>query len=42
MMVPVAAMTGEAMRDFAEADPTVKSGLLQIEIRPWLLAMKQP
>jgi uncharacterized protein YciI len=40
MMIPVAAMTEEEVRDFAEADPTVKGGLLQFEIRPWLVAMK--
>ncbi len=40
MMIPVAAMTEEQVRDFAEADPCVKSGLLVIEIRPWLVAMK--
>lgn len=39
MMVPVNAMTEEEVRDFAEADPAVKAGLLQFEIRPWLVAM---
>jgi uncharacterized protein YciI len=41
MMIPVAAMTEEQVRDYAEADPTVKSGLLLYEIRQWLVAMKQ-
>jgi uncharacterized protein YciI len=41
MMVPVAAMTEEEVRDFAEADPAVKSGLLHYELRSWMVAMKQ-
>jgi uncharacterized protein YciI len=40
MMVPVADLTEEEVRDFAESDPAVKSGLLLYEIRPWLLALR--
>jgi len=40
MMIPVAAMTEEEVRDYAEADPAVKAGLLEMEIRPWMAAMK--
>jgi hypothetical protein len=40
MMIPVAAMTEEEVRDYAEADPCVQSSLLHDEIRPWLVAMK--
>ena len=40
MMIPVASMTEEEVRDYAEADPAVKAGLLEVEIRPWMAAMK--
>jgi uncharacterized protein YciI len=40
MMIPIATMTEEQVRDYAESDPAVKAGLLEFEIRPWLVAMK--
>lgn len=42
MMIPVAGAPREEIERFAQQDPAVKSGLLVYEIRPWLVAMKQP
>ncbi|HAZ12910.1 MAG TPA: hypothetical protein DCY86_08995 [Bdellovibrionales bacterium] len=41
MMVPVEGTTLEEIQSFAETDPAVKSGLLVIEIRPWMIAMEK-
>ena len=39
MIVPAIALAEAEIREFAAADPAVKSGLLLFEVRPWLLAM---
>ena len=39
MMIPAAGVSEEEVRQFAEADPAVKSGLLLAEVRPWLIGM---
>jgi uncharacterized protein YciI len=41
MMIPAAGVTEEEIAAFAAADPAVKSGLLLVEIRPWLIGMSQ-
>lgn len=40
MMVSVPGADLEALQDFAASDPAVKSGLLIVEIHPWLIGMK--
>jgi uncharacterized protein YciI len=42
MMVPVAGISEEEVRRIAESDPAVKAGLLEVEVRPWYVAMKLP
>lgn len=39
MMIPTKGTTLKEITTFAKSDPAVKSGLLVIEIRPWLIAM---
>jgi uncharacterized protein YciI len=39
MMIPAAGVSEEEIRSFAAEDPAVKSGLLLVEIRPWLIGM---
>ncbi len=41
MMVPEAGLPEQEIVDFAQADPAVKSGLLQVEVRRWLIGMKK-
>ncbi|HQQ71563.1 MAG TPA: hypothetical protein PLL92_14800, partial [Alicycliphilus sp.] len=41
MMIPVAGITEQEVKDFANEDPAVKSGLLLAEVRPWLIGMKR-
>ena len=41
MMIPEPGVSEEEMRKFASDDPTVKSGLLTFEIRPWLVGLKK-
>lgn len=41
MMIPEAGVSEQEIREFANADPAVKSGLLKAEIRQWLLGMKK-
>lgn len=41
MMVPEAGLDEQYIRDFAAADPAVRSGLLQAHVRPWLIGMKK-
>ena len=41
MMIPLAGMSLEEIKAFAEIDPAVKSGLLAFEIKPWLIAMEK-
>jgi uncharacterized protein YciI len=42
MMVPIEGISLDEIKAFAEADPAVKSGLLALEIKPWLIVMKKP
>jgi uncharacterized protein YciI len=41
MMIPIDGVSEDEMRSFAAADPAVRSGLLEFEIRPWYVAMRQ-
>jgi hypothetical protein len=41
VMIPEPDVSEEEMRRFSDDDPTVKSGLLTFEIRPWLVAIKK-
>jgi uncharacterized protein YciI len=41
MMIPEPGVSSEEMTKFAEQDPTVQSGLLIFEIRPWLPALRK-
>lgn len=41
MMIPVAGVSEEDVRRFANDDPAVKGGLLVVEIRPWLIGMSR-
>lgn len=40
MMVPVAGVSRSELDDFASRDPAVTAGILDYEIRPWLVAMQ--
>jgi uncharacterized protein YciI len=40
MMIPAEGLGAEEIKAFAEADPTVVSGLLRAEVREWLVGMK--
>jgi len=40
MMIPSAGQSETEMREFAAADPAVKSGLLVAEVHEWLVGMK--
>jgi len=40
MMIPVSGISEEEIRRIAEADPAVRRGLLEVEVRPWYVAMK--
>jgi len=41
MMVPEAGLAEQEIVDFAQADPAVRSGLLLVEVRRWLIGMKK-
>jgi uncharacterized protein YciI len=41
MMIPDPAVSEAEMRKFASEDPTVRSGLLVFEVRPWLAALRK-
>jgi hypothetical protein len=41
MMIPEPSISEQEMRNFASEDPTVRSGLLKFEIRPWLSALQK-
>jgi len=41
MMIPVAGVAEDEIRQFAAEDPAVKSGLLIAEVRPWLIGMSK-
>ena len=38
-MIPEEGVSEAEAKDFASADPTVKSGLLVYEVRPWMAAL---
>jgi uncharacterized protein YciI len=40
MMIPEANVDERELIAFAQADPAVKSGLLTVQIRPWMIGMK--
>ena len=40
MMIPAAGVDEAEIRRFAAEDPAVRSGLLQVEVRPWLIGMR--
>ena len=39
MMIPTPGVSEAEIRKFAADDPAVKSGLLLVEVRPWLIGM---
>jgi len=41
MMIPAAGVSQEEITRFANEDPAVKSGLLLVEVRPWLIGMSK-
>ncbi len=41
MMIPTSDVSLEEMKTFADTDPAVKSGLLIVEIKPWMMAMEK-
>lgn len=41
MMIPQAGVAEQELREFAQADPSVKSGLLVATVRPWLVGMQK-
>lgn len=42
MMLPTAGQSEKELREFAQEDPAVKDGLLTVQVRPWLIGMRQP
>jgi uncharacterized protein YciI len=40
-MIPEPGVSEDEVRRFAGDDPAVKSGLLTVEVRPWLVGMKK-
>ena len=41
MMLPEAGLSEAELTTFAQEDPAVKSGLLQVTVRPWLIGMRK-
>ncbi|MFO1252795.1 MAG: hypothetical protein U1E77_17040 [Inhella sp.] len=41
MMLPEPGIPAEEVEAFAKADPAVQSGLLKVELRPWLIGMRK-
>lgn len=41
MMIPEAGLSEQELTEFAQADPAVQSGLLLVQVRPWLIGMKR-
>lgn len=41
MMVTIPGLSREEVDRFAAADPSVKSGLITFEVRPWMIAMEK-
>ena len=39
IMIAEPSVTEQQLREFAAADPAVKSGLLTFEVRPWLVGL---
>ena len=42
MMVPTGSMTEREIGEFAAKDPAVVAGVLDFEVRPWMIGMKAP
>ncbi len=42
MMVPAEGVSEVEIKRFAASDPAVQAGVLEFEVRPWLLGMKAP
>lgn len=42
MMIPAAGTPEDEIWRFAAEDPAVRSGLLVVEVRPWMIGMRQP
>jgi uncharacterized protein YciI len=41
MMIPVAGVSEAEITKYAAEDPAVKSGVLLVSVRPWLIGMSQ-
>jgi uncharacterized protein YciI len=41
MMIPAEGLSEAELTAFAARDPAVVSGLLEVEVRPWLIGMKK-
>jgi uncharacterized protein YciI len=41
MMIPEAGLPEAELTAFAQDDPAVKAGLLQVTVRPWLIGMRK-
>lgn len=41
MMIPETGLSEQEVQAFAQADPAVMSGLLGVDVRPWLVGMKK-
>jgi uncharacterized protein YciI len=41
MMIAEPGVSEEELRDYAAADPAVKSGLLTFRVRPWLVGLRR-
>lgn len=41
MMIPAPGVPEQEIRQFAQDDPAVRSGLLRAEVRPWLIGLQQ-
>ena len=41
MMLPEAGFSEKELTDFAMDDPAVKSGLLTVQVRPWMIGMRK-
>lgn len=39
LMIPAPGLPEDQITAFANADPSVKAGLLQVAVRPWLIGM---
>lgn len=41
MMIPIAGVSEDDVRRFANDDPAVKDGILVVQVRPWLVGMSR-